>query len=170
VASATGEGDDKKFVADVLAHRDVDEAGLHNVFFQLCPVGIEVHSITAEGELTFRNPYGYMPGMDYGCIPFEIFRVLASLALGTFFGLVMRRHRLTVLPVHYMIFGVVVLGTFEAASWLSAYLRMNNTGEPYCCPYPGSVVLAMIMEVLRRTTSRFLLLMICLGYGITRVE
>lgn len=73
--------------------------------------------------------------MDYGCLPFELFRVLASLALGAYFSLVMRRHRLTVLPVHYMILGVVVLGTLEAISWLMAYWYMNRTGETAMQPW-----------------------------------
>lgn len=73
VALASGEGDGNKFVANILAHRDVDEAGLHNVFFQLCPVGIEVQSITAEGDLTFRNPYGYMP-VSFLCLHLHVSR------------------------------------------------------------------------------------------------
>lgn len=67
--------------------------------------------------------------MDYGCLPFEVCRVVASIALGLFFTFAMWRHRETVLPVHYMILGVVVLGTFEAASWLIAYSYMNKTGQ-----------------------------------------
>lgn len=67
--------------------------------------------------------------MDYGCLPFEVCRVVASIALGLFFTFAMWRHRDTVLPVHYMILGVVVLGTFEAASWLIAYSYMNKTGQ-----------------------------------------
>lgn len=53
---------------------------------------------------------------------------------------------------------------------MSFLVLSDLAGKPYCCPYPGTVILAMIMEVLRRTTSRFLLLMICLGFGITRVQ
>lgn len=67
--------------------------------------------------------------MDFGCLPFELFRFLASIALGVLFSSAMWRHRATLLPVHKMIFGVVVLGTVESLSWLAAYSYMNSTGE-----------------------------------------
>ena len=70
-----------------------------------------------------------LQGMDYGCLPFELFRVLALLSLGAFFSLVMWFNRSTLLPVHKMIIGVVALGTVEACCWLVAYSYMNSTGE-----------------------------------------
>lgn len=169
-ATASGQGSDQTYTAKVTAHREVSESGLLHVFVQVCPADMGTSALKIDGDLTFRNPYGYLPGMDFGCLPFELFRFLASIALGVLFSSAMLRHRATLLPVHKMIFGVVVLGTVESLSWLAAYSYMNSTGKPYCCPYPGTVILAMIMEVLRRTTSRFMLLMICLGYGITRVQ
>lgn len=72
---------------------------------------------------------GATQGMYFGCLPFELFRVLASVALGVFFMSTMWRHRATLLPVHHMILGVIVLGTFEALAWLTAYTYMNRTGE-----------------------------------------
>lgn len=158
------------YTAIVRAHRDVEESGLQHAFIQICPVDIGAKSLKIAGSLDFKNPYGYLPGADFGCLPFELFRVLASVALGAGFGYAMWRHRASVLTVHKMILGVIVLATLEACTWWGAYSYMNRTGKPYCCPYPGTVVLAMVMEVLRRTTSRFMLLMICLGYGITRMQ
>lgn len=160
------------FTAHVHAHRDIAESGLQHCFIQVCPVP-DVSSTGAlqiTGSLDFRNPYGYLPGADYGCLPFELFRVVASIALAVAFGYAMFHHRTSVLMVHKMILGVIILATLEAGTWWAAYSHMNQTGEPYCCPYPATVVLAMVMEILRRTTSRFMLLMICLGYGITRVS
>lgn len=61
VADAVGEADGEQFVANVMARRDVTEAGLQNIFFQLCPSDIMTESMSVEGELIFRNPYGYMP-------------------------------------------------------------------------------------------------------------
>lgn len=67
--------------------------------------------------------------MDFGVLPFEICRLVASVVLAVFFSALMWRHRRTVMPVHYMIMGVVVLGTVGALSWLTAYSYMNSTGE-----------------------------------------
>lgn len=71
----------------------------------------------------------FRQGMEYGCLPFEFFRVLASLALGVFFSILMYRHKPNVLSVHKMIIGVVVLSAVEATSWLVAYSYMNKTGQ-----------------------------------------
>ncbi|CBJ28368.1 G-protein coupled receptor [Ectocarpus siliculosus] len=158
------------YTADVLAHREITESGLQHAFIQVCPTDVGAEVLNTAGSLDFRNPYGYLPGADYGCLPFEVFRVVASMALGIGFGYAMLAHRASILPVHKMIIGVIVLSTLEASTWWGAYSYVNATGRPYCCPYPGVVVLAMLMEVVRRTTSRFMLLMICLGYGITRVQ
>lgn len=67
--------------------------------------------------------------MDFGCLPFEVCRVVASIVLAAYFSSKMWRHRFTILPVHYMILSVVLLGTVEALSWLVAYNIMNTTGE-----------------------------------------
>lgn len=83
--------------------------------------------------------------MDYGCLPFELLRVLASIALGMFFGFVMWQNRRTVPPVHYMIFGVVLLGTCEALSWLIAYKYMNKTGDE--TPLVTSLLLCLDVPV-----------------------
>ena len=45
---------------------------------------------------------------------------------------------------------------------------MNLRGTPYCCPFPVLVEVAMIVESFRRTLSRALLLVLCLGYGVAR--
>ena len=49
-----------------------------------------------------------------------------------------------------------------------AYLFLNTSGTPLCCPFPSPVVAAMVLEMLRRTTSRVLLLLVSLGFGLVR--
>ncbi len=51
----------------------------HNVVFLLCsadsPNGYKVSaSTTISGEVTFRNPYGFIPAELYGILPFEVNR------------------------------------------------------------------------------------------------
>ena len=175
VSPVTGEWEENVYTAHIQAHRDIAESGLQHCFIQVCSASVgatvlETLVLKTSGSLDFRNPYGFLPGADYGCLPFELFRVVASVALALAFGYAMYHHRTSVLTVHKMILGVIILATLEAGTWWGAYSTMNRTGKPYCCPYPPTVVLAMVMEILRRTTSRFMLLMICLGYGITRVS
>ena len=71
-----------------------------------------------------------------------------------------------VIKVHYFITAVVWMAAIEALGWFMAYVLMNTGGAPYCCPFPPAVVVAMCFEMLRRTLSRALLLIICMGYGL----
>lgn len=63
VARATGNGEDgdQHYMANVAAHRQVAESGLQHAFIQVCPNEVDVKELTVEGELTFHNPYGYLP-------------------------------------------------------------------------------------------------------------
>ena len=90
------------------------------------------------------------------------------------------------LVLHKAIFGVLLVAAAEACMWFAAYLTINLTGHPYCCPFPPVVVAALIMQVysftmsvhssshasnaqiFRQTLSRTLLLVVSLGYGIVR--
>ncbi|CAN0116146.1 unnamed protein product, partial [Phaeothamnion confervicola] len=59
------------FRGKVLDHYEVKEAGLQYAMFQLCPAPQEP-DVKVSGELTFKNPYGYLPGMYYGYLPFQV--------------------------------------------------------------------------------------------------
>jgi len=48
------------------------------------------------------------------------------------------------LRVHYGILTVLVVASIEALAWFLAFSIMNDSGVPYCCPFPTSVVFAMV--------------------------
>jgi hypothetical protein len=56
----------------------------HNVVFLLCSPdpsnGKVTASTTISGEVTFRNPYGFIPAELYGILPFEVREPLSNLA------------------------------------------------------------------------------------------
>lgn len=56
----------------------------------------------------------------------------------------------------------------EATLWYATYQSLNLTGEPYCCPFPPTVVGSLVLQIFRQTFARTLLLVVCLGYGIVR--
>jgi hypothetical protein len=74
----------------------------------------------------------------------------------------------SVLSLHKAVLLVLMVATLEAASWFIAYVTLNESGSPYCCPFPGQVVAAILLQVVRQTISRSLLLTMSLGYGIAR--
>ena len=88
--------------------------------------------------------------------------------LGCLIAIVYCYYRASVLPVHAGAVIVFVVALAESAVWLAAYQRINLSGEPYCCPFPSHVTAALVLQVLRQTLSRALLLVIALGYSIAR--
>lgn len=52
--------------------------------------------------------------------------------------------------------------------WYATYQSLNLNGQPYCCPFPPTVVASLVLQIFRQTFSRTLLLVVCLGYGIVR--
>ena len=44
----------------------------HNVAFQLCTEPDRGPMAKVEGEVTFRNPYGFIPAELFGFLPFEV--------------------------------------------------------------------------------------------------
>lgn len=155
---------------EALVHADykVLQSGVQNVLFQLCPSLVSSSSVALTGEISFKNPYGYLPGRFYGYLPFEGARFFAFLVFFVLYLGMVLKHRKHLLRLHYAILGVLVVATAEALSWFLAFSHMNSVGTPYCCPFPAVVISAMVFELIQKTLSRALLLLICLGYGIAR--
>ncbi|KAF4042039.1 Lung seven transmembrane receptor [Phytophthora infestans] len=87
---------------------------------------------------------------------------------GCVFVFLLIRHRRQLLSLHWGILLILVMGTAASAVWLYAFYRMNKTGEPVCCPYPTTFLIAVILDTFVRTLARVILLIVCLGYGIVR--
>jgi uncharacterized membrane protein len=49
-----------------------------------------------------------------------------------------------------------------------SYFVISKTGQPLCCPFPPTVISALIFQIFRQTASRSLLVIVSLGYGIVR--
>jgi len=158
--------------AHVESKYNVKQSGLHSVIVEVCSPAAEWGVVDATtrvtGSMTFRNPYGYLSAIYYGYLPFEGCRATVF-AIFTFLYLVLLAANWErLLPVHWCIFLVITVAFLEALSWFLAYWDMNSTGQPYCCPFPTAVAVGMVLEVLRRTLSRALLLLLCLGFGVAR--
>jgi len=166
VDEVSGEG--QEWEALVHADYKVLQSGVQNVLFQVCPSLMSLSSVALAGEISFKNPYGYLPGRFYGYLPFEGARFFAFLAFFMLYLGMVVKHRKHLLRLHYAILGVLVVATAEALSWFLAFSHMNSQGTPYCCPFPAVVISAMVFELIQKTASRALLLLICLGYGIAR--
>lgn len=58
---ATPDNGKNSYVATIDAHREVNNSGLHYLYIQVCPTDIKVNTLQVQGDLTFHNPYGYLP-------------------------------------------------------------------------------------------------------------
>ncbi|EEY53140.1 Gpr7 transmembrane protein [Phytophthora infestans T30-4] len=130
--------------------------------------GAATETLTFSGSMEVRNPYGLLPAVLYGMLPFSGFLTVGYLVLDVFFVFLLIRHRRQLLSLHWGILLILVMGTAASAVWLYAFYRMNKTGEPVCCPYPTTFLIAVILDTFVRTLARVILLIVCLGYGIVR--
>lgn len=159
--------------AHVNREYDVQQSGVQSVIMEVCwkQAGLnEAEGTHLDGKMTFQNPYGYLSGIYYGYLPFEGIRAAAFVVFATTYMILLIAFRDNLIRVHYFIMTVIAVAALEATVSFASYVDMNENGEPYCCPFPGAVVASMLLEVLRRTLSRVLLLLICMGYGVVRVK
>jgi len=142
--------------ARLLARYSVNVEAWHNVAFQFCASEGSQSIAKVDGSIVFRNPYGFIPGELFGFLPFEGARMIAYVLFALFFLYFYCRFWDSTLRLHTFILCVFTLGLVEATVWYAAYQTINLTGEPYCCPFPKTVVAALVLQV-RIFYSNFLL-------------
>jgi hypothetical protein len=142
--------------------------GWYNVAFKICDNDAYTQLVDIKGHIAFQNPYGYLPGEMWGTIPFQFSRAISFTIFGMMFLWLFLLFKESVMSLHVQILGVFALAILESIAWTVAYMILNENGNPYCCPFSNHVVLAMCLQVLRQTFSRYLLLVVSLGYGIVR--
>ena len=75
-------------------------------------------------------------------------------------------HRTKLTHLHFGTLAVMLFGVFESAVTFMFYLQLDITGEVACCPMRPLAVISVILNAIKRSSSRILLLSICLGYGV----
>jgi hypothetical protein len=157
-----------RWSASVATRYTVNTEAWHNVAFELCDTDTVDPKAHVNGTVTFHNPYGYLPAELFGFLPFECARMGMFAIFGSYYLYQFCKYRSSSLSLHKATLAVFLVAFIEAASWFVAYQTINNTGTPYCCPFPSTVVVALVLQVFRQTFSRMLLLVVVLGYGIVR--
>ena len=122
-------------------------------------------SLSYSTAVTFLNPFGYLPSTLYG---FFGYLTVAYIGLSVIFGLKSCISRKHLLGLHFGIAVVILTGLFECMVWYFVYRNGNQTGTPSCCPIPDDTRIAVVLSVFKKSVSRVLLLVVSLGYGITR--
>ncbi|KAI9998525.1 hypothetical protein PInf_002916 [Phytophthora infestans] len=124
-----------------------------------------------DAEFAFRNPYGFLPGLLYGLLPFNGVLSLMYGALDVYFLVLIYRHRQSVVGTHYSCFAYCCWQLVRKLSRASVFSGMlNDSGVPVCCPYPDSVLFSTFVKVLAGMVARIATTLVSLGYGIVRMQ
>ena len=109
---------DDVVVASIAIHDEiaVQQKGLQYVMLEVCYW--EQRSQTSlHGTITVRNPYGYLPAIFFGFLPFEGTRSIMMVLFSFGFLVLLMQHREKLLPLHYAILGALLVAAAEATTW-----------------------------------------------------
>lgn len=162
------------------------------VLYRICPDGLDNVEFGEDGEiksstttttttdeldgrwimetnLKFINPYGYFSAHLYGLIPFfVVYTICVSIFLLAYLILALK-HRAELIGLHYMTLILILITLVGSILYLNAFISGNDTGEPLCYPICGAAYLvAMVVDEIKNTLARLILLVVCLGLGVSK--
>jgi len=121
-------------------------------------------SFIIRGHTVWMNPFGYLPGEWWSDMPFFGIVSLCYLALGALWLVLCFRHCTDLLAIQMWITIVLALGMIETTAKYFDFLAWNEEGKRNM----GAMIFGIIMGVFKRTLSRILVLIACLGYGVVK--
>ncbi|KAG0648720.1 Membrane PTM1 [Hyphodiscus hymeniophilus] len=114
----------------------------------------------------FRNAYGELPAAQIAKLPFYGGITIVYAVIAAFWFFLYAQHRQDILPVQNYISAIVVFLIVEMAMTWGFYDYLNRSGSNV-----GSKVLMILVAILnagRNSFSFFLLLIVCMGYGVVK--
>lgn len=140
----------------------VSETGMYVVLMANCDSRNGVLYIN--GHTEWMNPYGYLPGEVYGCLPFFFFLAVFYLVLGVVWMVLCMTYIKDLLAIQMWASIVLLLGMVETAGQYFDYRSWNMSGSRS----HGVQSFAILFGSAKRALSLSLILMVCMGYGIVR--
>eukprot|EP00930_Biecheleria_cincta_P032481 TRINITY_DN22541_c0_g1_i1.p1 TRINITY_DN22541_c0_g1~~TRINITY_DN22541_c0_g1_i1.p1 ORF type:complete len:505 (+),score=79.44 TRINITY_DN22541_c0_g1_i1:80-1594(+) len=119
---------------------------------------------TISGTVIVRNPHGYLPANEFPKIKFFLRLGAFYCAIGVVWALLCWRWRTELLKFHKCIAAVIVLGIIECGLTYMFLQDWNSDGIRSKLLFG----LALFFSITRTTTSYMLVLVACLGWGVTR--
>jgi hypothetical protein len=153
------------------ARFDVQREGTQSLLVVACDArgSFGLPPFTVSLTVAFRNPYGFLPGIIYGDLPFYGVLFVAYLLGVVLYSALCCKNREHLLALQAAVLGLLVLGAVEMAVWFFTFNSKNETGVPTpcnVCPTTSDYMAAVVLSVLKTTVSRALLLAVSLGYGV----
>ncbi|KAI1116128.1 lung seven transmembrane receptor-domain-containing protein [Nemania sp. NC0429] len=119
-----------------------------------------------KGVVEFREAYGELPATQIPKLPFYGGITILYAVVVVFWGFLYYQHRYDILPVQNYITAILVFLVVEMLLTWGFYDFLNRNGSSI-----GSKVLLIIVAILnafRNSFSFFLLLIVCMGYGVVK--
>ncbi|ERS96988.1 uncharacterized protein SPSK_02343 [Sporothrix schenckii 1099-18] len=116
--------------------------------------------------IEFRNAYGELPATQIPKLPFYGGITILYAVVAVFWGFLYYQHRADILAVQNYITAILIFLVFEMLMTWGFYDFLNRHGANI-----GSKVLLVVVAVLnafRNSFSFFLLLIVCMGYGVVK--
>ncbi|KAI8957117.1 lung seven transmembrane receptor-domain-containing protein [Daldinia sp. FL1419] len=118
------------------------------------------------GAVEFREAYGELPATQIPKLPFYGGITILYAVVAVFWGFLYYQHRYDILPVQNYITAILVFLVVEMLMTWGFYDYLNRNGSNV-----GAKVLLVVVAVLnafRNSFSFFLLLIVCMGYGVVK--
>lgn len=116
--------------------------------------------------VTFRNAYGELPAAQIAKLPFYGGLTITYAVLGAFWAFLYVQHRSDILPVQNYITATIIFLIVEQLMTWGFYDYQNRNGNNTLNKV--FMVLVAILNAGRNSLSFFLLLIVCMGYGVVK--
>ncbi|KAL8971026.1 MAG: hypothetical protein Q9197_003495 [Variospora fuerteventurae] len=119
-----------------------------------------------KGKIEFRNAYGNLPAAQIAKLPFYAGITIVYAVIGIFWGFLYAQNRHDILPVQNYITAIVVFLIVEYLMTWGFYDYQNNHG--FNALAKVLLIIVSILNAFRNSFSFFLLLIVCMGYGVVK--
>ncbi|KAL8812926.1 MAG: hypothetical protein Q9200_000665 [Gallowayella weberi] len=121
---------------------------------------------TYKGKVEFRNAYGRLPAAQIAKLPFYAGITIAYAVIGIFWAFLYAQNRHDILPVQNYITAILVFLIVEQLMTWGFYDYQNNHGSNALAKV--LLIIVSILNAGRNSFSFFLLLIVCMGYGVVK--
>ncbi|KAI1247169.1 hypothetical protein MGN70_011056 [Eutypa lata] len=121
---------------------------------------------TFTGVIEFREAYGELPATQIPKLPFYGGITILYAVIVVFWGFLYYQHRYDILPVQNYITAILVFLVVEMLMTWGFYDYLNRNGSNVGAK--ALLVVVAILNAFRNSFSFFLLLIVCMGYGVVK--
>ena len=170
----SGDGATSNF--NLASKYDVKTSGIYSFFIIVCVNESQDRfelpsSIDLVGSLDFHNSHGWLPASYYGFLPFHMVLAIIYVVILLIYSVSLYRIRhILITKFNVAMIVVITISLIENASWFAMYQHSNSGGSYFCCPVLPLIWVSAIINVVKRTVVRVLIMVLSVGFGVTKSE